>query len=201
MRDDSAKVQQDESLHHNKEETIEDRLALEIHQENLEKLAKMSEAEILKEKMTLESTLDPKIIEFLKNKKKCGIKLVKKSMQDTASASGTEAFIGKKLKFSSNGTKIENKTSSVSIAKETAEIFNKKETNFPLNEDNVNMDCEDDSIPKSPKKILKEGQQKGWLHMNTPEPEKLKWMEDLKEEKKDEPEINEEYNARFDFNG
>ncbi|XP_070154154.1 RNA polymerase II-associated protein 1 [Polyergus mexicanus] len=181
VRHDLVKVQRNESLHHNKEEAsfvAKDRLAIEIHQENLAKLAKMSKAEILKEKKILEDTLDSKLVQFFKNRKKCGKRLI---------AEG-------------------NSTSSVSIGKETAmdvEVSNDKKTKHPLNEDDINMDYEDDavSIPKSSKEILEASKQKGWLHMDIPEPEKLKWMEDLIEEEKDEPATNEEYNARFDFNG
>ncbi|KAM0733735.1 RNA polymerase II-associated protein 1 [Formica fusca] len=217
VRDDLAKVQRNESLHHNKEEAsfvTKDQLAIEIHQENLAKLAKMSEAEILKEKKILEDTLDSKLVQFFKNRKKCGKRLIAEDTQETMSLADraiidTEVFIDKKLKLSSNDnndTKMENNTSSVLIGKETAmdvEVSNDKKTKHPLNEDDINMDYEDDtiSIPKSSKEILETSKQKGWLHMDTPEPEKLKWMEDLMEKEKDEPATNEEYNARFDFNG
>lgn len=56
-------------------------------------------------------------------------------------------------------------------------------------------------IPKLPEEILEKSKQKGWLHMNTPEPVKLKWMDDLPAEKNEELPSNEWYNARFDFNG
>ncbi|XP_029167973.1 RNA polymerase II-associated protein 1 [Nylanderia fulva] len=210
VKDDSTKIQRDESLHCDKEGAsfiAEDQLAIKIHQENLDKLAKMSEAEILKKKRLIEDVLDSKIIQFLKNKKKCRERSIEESMQGTMPVANraimSTEFNDKKLKLSSNDndTKIENNTSSVSITKETAmdvEVSNDKKI-----EANTNMDYEDDTvnIPKSSKEILEASKQKGWLHMNTPEPEKLKWMEDLTEEKKDEPVINEEYNARFDFNG
>ncbi|XP_050083834.1 RNA polymerase II-associated protein 1 isoform X2 [Anopheles aquasalis] len=44
--------------------------ASEIHQENLQKLQKMSEEEIQEEQNLLLSTLDPKLVEFLKARKK-----------------------------------------------------------------------------------------------------------------------------------
>lgn len=218
VKNDSLKVQKNEFLHRNKEEAnfiAEDQLAIEIHQENLDNLAKMSETEILKEKKILENTLDPKIIQFLKNKKKREKRLIEEenvkrttSVINKAIVTTEAACFSKKMKlFSSDNydVKIEDNTSSVSIAKETTideEISNDKKTKLPLNEKDIKMDCENDtvSIPKSPKELLKTGKQKGWLHMDTPEPEKLKWMEDLPEEKEDEP-TNEEYNARFDFNG
>lgn len=200
-------------MHSNKEEVsfvAEDQLADKIHQENLDKLAKMSEAEILKEKKILEETLDSKIIQFLKNRKKYGKRSIEESM-NTASSTNSVVSLDtessdKKLKLSlndNNDTEIENDTN-VSITKEiTMDIVpSDKKTKFPLKGDDTNMDCEDDtvSIPKSSKEILEVSKQKGWLHMDKPEPEKLKWMKDLMEEK-EELATNEEYNARFDFNG
>lgn len=208
---DLAKVRKNESLHHNEEEesfVAKDQLAIEIHQENLAKLAKMSEVEILKEKKILEDMLDPKLIQFFKNRKKYGKRSIEKGMQETAlipanrAITDAEVFIDKKLKRSSN----DNDTASVSITKETAmdvEVSNDKKMKLSLNENDINMDYENDAvnIPKSSKEILEASKQKGWLHMDTPEPEKLKWMEDLMEEKNDELATNKEYNARFDFNG
>ncbi|XP_055608804.1 RNA polymerase II-associated protein 1 [Uranotaenia lowii] len=42
----------------------------EIHEENLEKMKKMNEEEILNEQKQLLSTMDPKLVDFLKNRKK-----------------------------------------------------------------------------------------------------------------------------------
>lgn len=56
----------------------ENPLAIDIHEENLEKLAKMSEEDIPNEKKVLEGTLDPKLIEFLRSKK-----LGKRSVEQT----------------------------------------------------------------------------------------------------------------------
>lgn len=210
---DIAKIQKDEFLHSNKEEVsfvAEDQLADKIHQENLDKLAKMSEAEILKEKKILEETLDSKIIQFLKNRKKCGKRSIEESMNTTLSTNSVASLdtesSDKKLKLSSNDndTEIENDTN-ISITKEITmdvEVPDDKKTKFPLKGDDTNMDWEDDtvSIPKSSKEILEASKQKGWLHMDKPEPEKLKWMKELTEEK-EELATNEEYNARFDFNG
>lgn len=173
----------------------------------------MSEAEILEERKKLEETLDPKIIQFLRNKNKISGKrsIGQSSVRSNVSSRvtiSTEACNSKKIKFFSsdkNDTQIncENDTSSISVVKEAinTEVSSDKKK-FSLN-NGTEMDCGNDtsSIPESPKKILKVSKQKGWLHMDTPEPEKLKWMEDLPVEKKDEPAPNAEYNARFDFNG
>lgn len=218
VRDDSATVRRDESFHRGKEGAVarEDQLAVEIHRENVEKLAQMSEAEILEEKRKLEETLDPKLIQFLRNKKNKSAKrpIERDSRQLGASVASeiaidVEVSSDKKLKLSSNdneGMDCENDITSTSTAKETtmdAEVSNGKKTQLSSDDADTKMDYEADpsDIPELFKKIFEEGKQKGWLHMNTPEPEKLKWMEDLPEKKKDEPAPTEEYNARFDFNG
>ncbi|EGI64919.1 PREDICTED: RNA polymerase II-associated protein 1 [Acromyrmex echinatior] len=216
VRDNCVKIHTDESSHCNKEENIMTKYNLfQIYKENSLKLAQMSEAEILKEKRKLEETLDPKIIQFLRNKKNKSIeKSIKQNRQLDASvvnktAVVTEVSNDKKVKLSSNDNEemdCETDVTSTSSAKETTmdtEISSNKK--IKLSSDNVDtkMDCEDGtlSIPDSSKEIFKESKQKGWLHMNTPEPEKLKWMEDLPEKEKDETLPDKEYNARFDFNG
>lgn len=212
-------VRRDESSHCDEEAiATEDQLA-EIHRENLEKLAQMSEAEILKEKRKLEETLDPKIVQFLRSKRvKFRKRSVERDSKECSSVSvacetiamDAEVSGDKKMKFSSNANDsrmyYENDTASTSNAKEItmdADVSNDRKRKFFSDHVDTKMDCENDSssIPESSKEIFEESKQKGWLHMNTPEPEKLKWMEDLPEEKKDEPAPNEEYNARFDFNG
>lgn len=208
-------VQTDDSSPCNKKEAMvmEDQLAIAIHKENLEKLAKMSEAEILEEKKKLEETLDPKLIQFLKNKKKFGKRSIEQDKQYISVASKTtgmdiEVSSDKKIKLSSNDNDskmdCENGTGSTSITKEVTmdtEEFNDRKIKFP-SDVNTKMDCEDNTIniPELSKEIFEESKQKGWLHM-IPEPEKLKWMENLQEKSKDDPTPTEEYNARFDFNG
>lgn len=214
-------IQKDESSHRKKEDsnvTMDDQMTIEIHKENLEKLAQMSEAEILEEKKKLEEILDPKIIQFLKNKNRKSEKrsIEQSNMRSNVSTANeatmsAEVSNGKKIKFSSSDksdTQMECENDAVSIlaVKETimnTEVSSSERKKLASNDGTVKMECENDtlSIPKSLKEILKESKQKGWLHMDTPEPEKLKWMEDLSVEKKDEPIPNEEYNARFDFNG
>ncbi|XP_071631277.1 RNA polymerase II-associated protein 1 isoform X2 [Temnothorax longispinosus] len=222
VRIESVKVPRDESFHCDKGEAIamEDQLAIEIHKENLEKLAQMNEAEILHEKRKLEETLDPKIIQFLRNiKKKSGKRSIEQdNKQSSVSAASKttamdiEVSSDKKMKLSSNDNlndsemDCKNDTASTLITKETTmdTRSNDKKTKFPSNDVDTKMDCEDDSssiIPGLSKELFEESKQKGWLHMNAPEPEKLKWMEDLPEKKEDEPDPTKEYNARFDFNG
>ncbi|XP_032680594.1 RNA polymerase II-associated protein 1 isoform X2 [Odontomachus brunneus] len=180
----SMKIQDEYS--NNKEQTnivITDQLAIEIHKENLEKLAQMSKEEILKEKKNLEDILDPNIIQFLKNKNK---KPIENINQDSTRKYDI-------LPTNEAGMNIN-----------VSKCINDRNIKSSLNDnDDTKMDCEPVSvdIPKSSKDILEEGKQKGWLHMNTPEPEKLKWMVDVPVEKNDKTTSNEWYNARFDFNG
>lgn len=82
----SMEIQRNGSASRSREEEInvtENQLAIDIHQENLKKLSKMSEKEILEEKRVLENTLDPKLIEFFKNK---STKLGKKSIGQSNAA-------------------------------------------------------------------------------------------------------------------
>ncbi|XP_020282059.1 RNA polymerase II-associated protein 1 isoform X2 [Pseudomyrmex gracilis] len=220
-KDNVVKIQKDESsVCCNKEETdvaIDSQLVIEIHKENLEKLSQMSQEEILTEKKKLEETLDPKIIQFLRNKR--SHKSKKRSAEENKlqpnvsvinnEVIDTEPPDDKKIKLllNKNENDVEmncENASNVSILEETVmdtEVSSDK-TEKMLNDDKK-MDCKDDTlnIPESSKEILEESKQKGWLHMDRPEPDKLKWMEDLLEEKKNEPMLNEEYNARFDFKG
>ncbi|XP_012059010.1 PREDICTED: RNA polymerase II-associated protein 1 [Atta cephalotes] len=215
VRDNWMKIHMGESSHCNKEENIVTKYNLfQIYKENSLKLTQMSEAEILKEKRKLEETLDPKIIQFLRNKKnKFMEKPIEQNRQLDASVVNktaviTEVSSDKKVRLSSNDNEemdCETDVISTSNAKETMNTEISSNKKIKLSSDNVNtkMDCEDDTwrIPDSSKEIFKESKQKGWLHMNTPEPEKLKWMENLSEEEKDEVLPDKEYNARFDFNG
>ncbi|EZA59089.1 RNA polymerase II-associated protein [Ooceraea biroi] len=183
---------------------IENQMATDIHKENLEKLAKMSEREILEEKRILEETLDPKLIEFLKNKKK---KLRKRSAERSNDVSIVSEVTMDAEVSDNKEINLETDAASILTAEEaTADmhVSSNKKIKLSLNDhDDTSIDSRNDqlNIPNSPKKILDESKQKGWLHMDAPEPEKLKWMEDLPEEKRNEPTPNADYNARFDFNG
>lgn len=143
----------------------------------------MSDEEILREKRCLEETLDPSIIQFLKSKKS---KESEKKLIEQIDPIQHNDILG------------------TNEMKTDIEMCSDKDMKISDSSDNVKMDCKDENasnIPESPKKILEQSKQEGWLHMNTLELEKLQWMEDLPAEKKDEPIPNKEYNARFDFNG
>ncbi|XP_018394974.1 PREDICTED: RNA polymerase II-associated protein 1 isoform X2 [Cyphomyrmex costatus] len=220
VRDNWMKIHIGESSHEssscNKEEDIVTKYhLLQIYKENSEKLAQMSEAEILREKKKLNETLDPKIIQFLRNKKnKSSKNLVEQDSRQLSSldmnktAMATEVFNDKKLKLSLNDieqTDYENDIRGTLSTKETTvdtEISSNKKIKLSKDNGDTEMDCEDDILSiLDPKEMFEEGKRRGWLHMNIPEPEKLKWIEDLPEKEKDEALPNKEYNARFDFNG
>lgn len=155
--------------------------AAEIHEENLKKLAQMSETEILETKKTLEETMDVKLIEYLRH--------------------------GKKRKTSKILTEQQSMQHSISPRHKTEidiNVSSNKKIKFPSNnKDDMAMDCEcnTSSLPRDLQEILQEGKEKGWVHMDIPEPDKFKWMEDLSLDTKNETDPNEWYNARFDFNG
>jgi len=187
---------------------MENQWAIDIHNENLEKLSKMSEKEILKEKKILEETLNPSLIEFLRNRNK-NKKLGKISIKEDNVVQNNIPVTNEvtmDIKISSNkDIKFEIDTASnlAEVTVNTKISNNKKMKHFLDNNDDTRINSMNNEldIPNSPKNILDESKQRGWLHMDSPEPEKLKWMEDLPEERKDELITNAEYNARFDFNG
>jgi len=195
------------SFNRNEEANItENQLAIDIHKENLEKLSKMSEEEILEEKRILEMTLNPSLIEFLRNKNKKLRKISIKKDNVIQNNIPVTSEVTTDTNISNNKEiKSEIDTESNLIAKEvtvTTEISNNKKMKHFLDNNDIGINSMNDKldIPNSSKKILDESKQKGWLHMNIPEPNKLKWMKDLPEESNDKS-INTEYNARFDFNG
>lgn len=150
---------------------VENSLIEEIHKENLEKLKTMTEEEILKEKKMLEASLKPELLEFLKNLKK----------RKKADANQLNVEPNK----CDNNENIKNTPIDPSSNQEQA------------------MECDDikDNVPKPCVEILEQAKEKGWIHLDTVEPKKLQWMQDISEKTEDGPGLNEPYNARFDFNG
>ncbi|XP_050587930.1 RNA polymerase II-associated protein 1 [Bombus affinis] len=166
---------------------VEGSWANEIHKENLERLSQMSQEDILKEKSKLEMTLKPELIQFLKNRRNKKQK-VNKAPEDNKT---------------SNGKAQDQNEKSVNAEKLVAEeVPNKDHENLVQNNDVVPMQIDElqQDIPKPSKELMQQAKEKGWVHMDSLEPEKLKWMENIPE-KKDEPIPDEPYNARFDFNG
>lgn len=159
-----------------KSNIIEGSLAEEIHKENLEKLRQMPVEDILKEKERLETTLKPELLRFLKERRT----KKEKEMQNKETAMIPE----KDNKLLTDKSHAEN-------AEQTRD---NKEAPMEIDEEKA-------IIPKPSKEILEQAKEKGWIHMDSLEPEKLKWMEDLPTSSKNLPAPNEPYNARFDFNG
>jgi len=191
---------------------MENQLAIDIHKENLEKLSKMSEKEILEEKKILEETLKPSLIEFLRNKNNKVGKISIKQDNVIQNNIPVTNEVTMDIKISNNkannkAIKFEIDTASNLATKEVTvntEISNNKEMKYFLNDNDdirINSTNNELDMPNLLKNMLDESKRKGWLHMDIPEPNKVKWMEDLPEEKEDEPITNAEYNARFDFNG
>ncbi|KAG7214110.1 hypothetical protein KM043_001468 [Ampulex compressa] len=152
----------------------------EIHMENLEKLKEMSHEQILKEQKELRTILQPDVIEFLKNRKK------KIETKIIISEGGCEEVDVSEKKQAKVDMEQKNQNKKVS-----------------LNDNNAQpMEIEDpiSTLPQQSVDIIMQAKEKGWVHMDRIETEKLKWMEDLPIEH-DEPRPDGPYNARFDFNG
>ncbi|CAK9798178.1 RNA polymerase II-associated protein 1 [Anthophora plagiata] len=167
---------------------VEGSWANEIHNENLDRLNQMSQEDILREKSKLEMTLKPELIQFLKDRR---------SKKQNVNENQREC---EKLKEETQDQK------TTPIKKEnsiTENIVDKPIENTSKNNDVVPMQVDEpeQSIPKPSIELIEQAKQKGWVHMDSIEPEKLKWMEDIPVEKKDELASEEPYNARFDFNG
>lgn len=163
--------------------------ANEIHNENMQKLSSMSEKDILAEQKKLESSLDPKLVSFLK---------ARKSLKNKSEIKNTSK-LNDQMQIEENNQPVLNckmdidfKTTPISRHDSKEEIDNIMETNVNNTEEN---------IPEPVSEIIKEAGEKGWVHMDTLEAEKVKWMDDLTKSKIDNLNIEEPYNARFDFDG
>lgn len=162
---------------------IEGSWANEIHKENLERLNQMSEEDILKEKSKLETMLKPELIQFLKDRRNKKDR-VKKNRE--------------KLEAMDTESQDENVKSMMNEKLSIEEIPNKHDAE----KDNItSMEVDKIDIPKPSVELMEQAKQKGWVHMDALELEKLKWMEDIPKENKDEPAPDEPYNARFNFDG
>ncbi|XP_017882607.1 RNA polymerase II-associated protein 1 isoform X1 [Ceratina calcarata] len=168
---------------------IEGSWANEIHKENLERLNQMSQEDILKEKSQLEKILKPELIQFLKDRR---------NKKDTVKKSP------KKLEAVDVESQDENVKSIKKQELSIEEIPNKHDADS-VEDDNITpmevdkLELQD--VPNPSVELMEQAKKKGWVHMDFLEPEKLKWMEDIPTEKKDEPAPDEPYNARFNFDG
>lgn len=147
----------------------------------------MNQEDILKEKSKLEITLKPELVQFLRDRR---IKKVNKIREND--------------EILNNETQDQNMKSTF-VKKTFAEKISNKHDDLIIkdNGNTIPMQIDDfeQNIPKSPKKLMEQAKKKGWIHMDSLEHEKLKWMEDIPAEKTNELASDEPYNARFDFNG
>ena len=156
----------------------------EIHQMNLEKLNEMSQEEILAAKLQLENVLSPDMIKFIKAKKNNATRL----------QSGTN---------NSNSATNKMKTDQASTVDETNMKLTDKIEAKLTEETSIKMECDIYPVEKETPagELVEQATTKGWVHMDTIEPEKLEWMKDVTPSKDNDPKSEEPYNARFDFNG
>ncbi|XP_076753845.1 RNA polymerase II-associated protein 1 [Xylocopa sonorina] len=165
---------------------VEGSWADEIHKENLEKLNQMSREDILEEKAKLEMALKPELIQFLKTRRSKMLNInTDQEKPNKMNIEGQEQ----------NVRSIEQKLVA-DVCDEHSE--DAKESNVT----SIEVDEAEQNIPKPPIELMEQAKEKGWIHMDSLEPEKLKWMEDIPMDEKVEPApADEPYNARFDFNG
>lgn len=158
---------------------VEGPMAKEIHDSNVEILKDMSQDEILAEKEKLEQTLGPELVEFLKSRRKRVLEGFQVEIKEDCKG------WGKVRKIDDSNTEME---------------VERKESQNETEKMETEESKEPEELPKPLVEILTEAEEKGWVHMDKPEPEKLKWAEELPEKVDDKPPA-EPYDARFDFNG
>ncbi|XP_014210855.1 RNA polymerase II-associated protein 1 isoform X2 [Copidosoma floridanum] len=160
--------------------------AQEIHEENVEKLKGMSQEEILAEKKNLEAMLNPETISFIKS-----IKESRNQLKDKIFSIG-------------NCKDMEIDEMQPSASKHNQKIdFDDKSVSHLL-DNKMDIDSEATKnleLPEPVVDIVKDAVEKGWVHMDDVEPEKVKWMEDLSQKEDKTQPTAEPYNARFDFHG
>lgn len=159
-------------------------MAQEIHQENIEKLKGMSQEEIMAEKQYLESMLDPKTLAFIKSMKEAK-EISKSKILDVCKRGSTEMEVDE---AATSSTEME-----VDVKSEAKPLSSKMETNV--------QDEVENNLPEPVVEIVEKAEKKGWMHMDDPEPNKVKWMQDLPENPSSDNPSEEPYNARFDFHG
>ncbi|CAG5047320.1 unnamed protein product [Parnassius apollo] len=142
-----------------------------IHNENIEILGKMSEKEILEEKQKLLSSLDPKLIEFIKTKRKQTTTDTNLQHTPTIKLSNTQ-----QIDMSIQELKKENVNADQNV-EEQKQVDESLWENDVLSNPNINQ----------------------WLHFDSFEKDKLEWMKAIAESKKAKP--NGSYEARFNFKG
>ncbi|KZC10341.1 RNA polymerase II-associated protein 1 [Dufourea novaeangliae] len=166
---------------------VEGSWATEIHKENVERLSQMTQEDILTEKSKLETILKPELIQFLKNKRN---KQQKRKKNQEEIEESNDPHRKQNVTYMDEEKLI---TKDISIKDNEGSSKNNAATPMQIDEP--------ESIPKPLKELMERAKEKGWVHMDSLELEKLKWMEDVPAQEQQEPTPDEPYNARFNFNG
>ncbi|XP_022250651.1 RNA polymerase II-associated protein 1-like isoform X2 [Limulus polyphemus] len=169
-----------------------------IHEENLAKLAEMTNEEILAAQKQLLGQLDPSIVRFLKSKRKQDKETcqVDTKNQQEIMTMGDEQ---RSSQFSANRDHIlaseveETRSSSSTSCIDMKDKSSEKEIVDSSTTGHKDIELNESGLPINPR----EAQQ--WLHMDKVEKEKLAWMTLLP--KPNLVDSKTEYSARFDFEG
>lgn len=199
-------------LSHKGNVTVEESWAIEIHNENLQRLDEMSEEDILREKSKLEMTLKPELIQFLKSrqnknqKENQGQGEIKKfsvpNKDENMTSMDEKKLIVKEISNRCEKELFKNNDVTSMQVDKLKEVFNR--CNEDISKDNIiqmQINESGKTIIKSSIELMNQAREEGWVHMDLLEPEKLKWMDDILIEKEDKIAPDKLYNARFDFNG
>ncbi|KAJ0173342.1 hypothetical protein K1T71_011518 [Dendrolimus kikuchii] len=158
--------------------------ATEIHNENVKLLNKMSESEILEEQQKLLSSLDSKLIDFIRSKRMNTDLKQNKSIGDNLKMDLQDNLV----------TSGNNKDKNVTDEEMSAAPFKIKLSNEQLTEV---IPTPDDTLWEND--VLSHPEVNKWLHFDCLEKDKLQWMKGIEQHKQIKP--DEPYEARFDFKG
>ncbi|XP_076618567.1 RNA polymerase II-associated protein 1 isoform X2 [Colletes latitarsis] len=209
----SEDLQKCEPSFNNGSTIIEKSWATEIHKENLERLNRMSQEDILREKSKLEMMLKPELIQFLKDRRNKKQKAeedqdkIEKSnilnKDENVTYMDEEKLITKEISNRHDKELSNNNNVTLMQIDKREKVVDKYSKDMSKNTDDTQMqiDKSEETVTEPPIELMKLAKEKGWVHMDALEREKLKWMEDIPIQKQDEPSPDVPYNARFDFNG
>ncbi|XP_012288691.1 RNA polymerase II-associated protein 1 [Orussus abietinus] len=168
--------------------------ANEIHELSVQKLNSMSKEDILQEKAKLEASLSPDLIEFIKNRKR-------KQNDMKESLHFEKHTIDSEPSTCSPSHVLESHKIPKSVKDSDVKQCNTNLENMCIDSDQELNNTNNNELPKPSVEMFETAKQEGWVHMDTIEPEKLKWMQDLPTENNKDPLPEEPYNARFNFKG
>jgi hypothetical protein len=200
--------------------------ALAIHQENIEKLSKMSAEEILQEQQKLVSQLDSKLVTFIRSRRErkdcCGIvsQTVKEPSHDLVLNSEVSSCLKMDTDLpcdSESGvsltrdvkdlpsrcidvTDVSQSEDRVQMYAGVAESENEKQTQSDgLQSNSTSCQADVDMSSIAVDLAVKSIEANRWLHMDVIEHEKLQWIGDICPAPPAPPDAP--YSARFDFQG